>query len=76
MLLCLLGLLALPAGAAGVQAGQAAPPQSMSDSAPFFTPSPQLAARQTPPPQRPLGHCAPVLHCTHAPTASQNLPLP
>ncbi|MDH4041244.1 MAG: TlpA family protein disulfide reductase [Gammaproteobacteria bacterium] len=29
MLLCLLGLLALPAGAAGVQAGQAAPPLSL-----------------------------------------------
>jgi thiol-disulfide isomerase/thioredoxin len=29
VLLCLLGLLALPAGAAGVQAGQAAPPLSL-----------------------------------------------
>ena len=29
VLLCLLGLLALPAGAAGVQAGQAAPPVSL-----------------------------------------------
>jgi hypothetical protein len=65
----------------GAHRGHVPPPQSMSVSAPFRTPSPQPAFWQCPPVHTPLAqsagtvHCAPSGHLGHCDVPPQSGPL-
>jgi hypothetical protein len=58
------------------QRGQVGPPQSMSVSVPFFTPSAQLLSLQSPPEQLPLSQSVPLTHIFPAAHGPQVAPPP